>query len=230
MTNTNATATAERSLASYKKDELIKLVEASRVSGNELAQLQKRNAELTAKVEDLTSANEMLTASLEEAPLPEAAEGAAAPADFCMVGFLRNVLPKKRKDGSVIEGFYKFAVQTTVAYPTGNKRADGKNEWAYVDHKEVWFDCDELLADEVRTLREENKSAKVRVSYRFETNARNVIAVPQKDYKTGEARLGENGQPLMTTRMQYAPDLRALDVEVVTRTAKDGGSAANDLF
>ena len=230
MTNTQAQATTERSLASYKKDELIKLVEESRVSGHEFAQQKKLNEQLQAQVADLTAANEMLTASLESEPFAEAGEPTSqdAPADFCMTGFLRPASPKKRNDGSVIEGFYKFPVQTTVSYKTGNQLPNGKNEWGYVDHKEVWFVCDELLAGEVDDLLAANKSAKVRVWYRFETNAKNVIAVQQKDYKTGEGRVGEGGQPLMTTRMRYAPDLRAVELEVVTRTAKT--QAQNDAF
>ena len=141
----------------------------------------------------LSTANEILSAGQ---TAPAAAAAPAFPADMCMVGMLRAVKPVTRKDGSVVEGFFRFAVETSVSYTTG-KDVDGEYVWHRVNHKTIWFNADQELADELNGYLESNEWTLVRNWYRFTTSAKNVIDVQQRDYATNEVRRDDEGKALM---------------------------------
>ena len=191
------------------------------------AQLIAHIEGLDAQVSDLAAANELLTGELSQ-PAPAASD---IPSDLMVTGFLVSCTPAKRKDGSIIDGFFKFAVDTSVSYVTG-KDANGDNVYGYVSHKTVWFNADQGLADELTQLLDANKYTKVRCWYRFATKAANVNDVKQLDYETKQPRVDANGIAKTKKALKYNPDLKGVQVDVIT--SKPAGGAveqdSNDLF
>ena len=188
-------------LKSLTKDQLIALVESKE-------QL----------VADLEAANELLSSD-------QPAGGMDIPADMMMTGMLRAVTPVTRKDKTVVDGLFKFAVETAVSYTTGQD-ADGKNIWQRVNgYKTVWFTADQALADQLQGLLDTNDWTLVRNWYRYATSARNIIDVQQRDYKTNEVRRDEHGKPLMRKALNHPADLKGQRVDVISSAPK---SAADD--
>ena len=196
------------SLTSYNKTELIGLVEQYRK-----------------QVDDLNAANEILSAAADgdDAAAPAAAD---IPSDMMMTGFLRAVTQvTRKKDNSVVDGLYKFAVETSVPYTDGQD-ADGAYIWKRVsNYKTVWFTADQALADQLQGLLDTNEWTLVRNWYRYATSARNIIDVQQRDHKTNEVRRDEHGKPLMRKALNHPADLKGQRVDVISSAPK---SAADD--
>ena len=144
------------SLKSQTKDQLVALAQS-----------------LQQQIADLEAANELLASDQSAESAPAASD---IPADMMMTGFLRACVPAKRKNGTIVDGLFKFAVETSVSYTDGTDD-DGAYIWKRVsDYKTAWFTCDQALADQLLFLLETNDWTIVRNWYRYATNAKNRVA------------------------------------------------------
>ena len=184
--------------------------------------------ELVAQLEATTAAQSEQLAGFAD----QAAEQAEAPADFMLTGYLRSVTPVTTKAGKPVndsltaDGFYKVSVDVTAGVNFGTR--DAAN-WQNITAKTAWFTTDGAVAAQLLELRKTNAWTAVRVWYRLQSNAGNVIDVAQKDYKTGKQRVGADGQPLTERTLKHAADMRIAQVDVVAagerETADDGYGA-----
>ena len=185
-----------------------------------------------AQVQDLTDAN---TALLEATmDLGQTDTQSSVAADMMMTGVLRSCIQATRKDGTPVDGLYKFWVETSVSYTDG-KNADDNYVWNRVsNYKSAMFTCDQVIADQLLELLEVNDFVVIRNWYRYATSAKNVIDVKQLDFKTKAVRLDENGHPLMRKGLQYPADLKCLQIDVITSKPKadevDHNTDDSDLF
>ena len=185
------------SLASYNKAQLIELISGYRT-----------------QIDDLTQANEMLSSAVEDAATDTGASG-----DMMVTGLLKACVPATRKDGSPVDGLYKYAVELSVSYTTG-KDADGNYAYDRVSaYKTLWFTCDEAMASTLTELLEANDWTLVRSWYRYGTKAANVVSTKVIG-DDGQQVIGRNGQPLFGKSLKYAADLRGLQVDVIKFAAK----------
>ena len=179
-----------------------------------------------AQVQDLTAANTALLEATQD--LGDADTQSSVAADMMMTGILRSCIPATRKDGTPVDGLFKFWVETSVSYKTGD-------EWNRVsNYKSAMFTCDQVIADQLLELLEVNEFTVVRNWYRYATSAKNVIDVKQLDFETKAVRLDENGHPLMRKGLQYPADLKCLQIDVITSRPKadevDHATDDSDLF
>ena len=177
-------------------------------------------AELVAMLTDLSQAVELKDAEIEALSTVSAADAPAAPADIkvpadlMMTGFLRACVPATRKDGSIVDGLFKVAVQATVSVNFGGA---AKADWDYQDinHKTTWLAADASIAAQVQHLLDTNSWTVVRGWYRLTSRPSNVQDVAQIDFVTKQKRTDDSGQVLMTRALKYAPDLRLSQIDVV---------------
>jgi len=201
------------SLASYNKAQLIELVESYRAQRDENEAKLARQEKV---VSDLTQANEMLSSVVEDAAQPA---DAGTPGDMMVTGLLKACVPATRKDGSPVDGLFKYAVELSVSYTTGQD-ADGNYAWDRVSaYKTLWFTCDEAMASTLTELLEANDWTLVRSWYRYGTKAANVVSTKVIG-DDGQQVVGKNGQPVFAKRLKYAADLRGQQVDVIKFSAK----------
>ena len=183
-------------------------------------------AELVAMLTDLSQAVELKDAEIEAlstVDIPAAPAAIKIPADLMMTGFLRACVPATRKDGSIVDGLFKVAIQATVSVNFGGT---AKADWDYQDinHKTTWLAADASIAAQVQHLLDTNSWTVVRGWYRLTSRPSNVQDVAQIDYVTKQKRTDDSGQVLMTRALKYAPDLRLSQIDVVA----SGESADSD--
>ena len=201
------------------------MANASAISKLTKAQL----ADMVSRLEASASIQSERIAQLEQAASDQApvAEAPAAPADFMVTGYLRSVTPvTRKKDGSVVDDFFKVSVDTTAGVNFGSSDAP---KWENITAKTAWFTTDGTVAATLLHLKEVNKWTAVRVWYRLSSNKANVIDIAQKDYATGADRTNEEGQVLAQRALKHAPDMRIAQVDVVAEQlasdASDDGYA-----
>ena len=185
------------------------------------ATLSKLNkAELVAAVTDLQSALAIKDAAIEAlgSPATDVAGPATTecPTDLMMTGYLRSVAPKTKRDGSVIPGIYQIAVQATVSVNFGGSQ---REEWDYQDinHKVTYFqvDAQSPLVAQAEQLLSTNKWTVVRGWYKLTSRPANVQTVAKVDPKTNAKVLNDQGEAVTFRKLQYAPDLRLEQLDVV---------------
>lgn len=187
-----------------------------------IAKLTKAQlADLVEQLQQSAVASDARIAQLEQAASAPAAETTAAPADFMVTGYLRSVTPVTRKDGTVVDNFFKVSVDTTAGVNYGSADAP---KWENITAKTAWFTTDGTVAATLTHLKEVNSWTAVRVWYRLSSNKANVIDVPQKDYATGAQRTDENGNALTQRALKHAPDMRIAQVDVVAEQAASDNS------
>ena len=190
-----------------------------------IAKLTKAQlADMVEQLQASASASEARIAQLEQAASEQApaADAPAAPADFMVTGYLRSVTPVTRKDGTVVDDFFKVSVDTTAGVNYGSAAAP---KWENITAKTAWFTTDGTVAATLTHLKEVNAWTAVRVWFRLSSNKANVIDVAQKDYATGADRTDEDGQVLTRRALKHAADARIAQVDVVAEQAASDDSS-----
>lgn len=185
------------------------------------AQLLDQQTELEQKIADLQALVDLQENSISDLQAAiDQRKATEVPAARQTSSVITGLLTGKPVAVPGCDGLYKFPVQLRVSVNFGGP---DKSNWDYrnIAFKTTWLHVERELAIQLENLKATTKWAVVRCNFDFVSRKRNVIEVQQKDYKTGAPRFSEDGQPLMTNALKYAPDMKVDSFDVLSSEPLD---------